>query len=95
MVNGINLLSGNREFLSHIYKFNPAALAHPLRRNVVLSLKDITRKQILASLKNNTKMAEELELPKSLVKYISNWKLCDQDLDLRLTDLERFNFSMR
>ena len=68
------------QFLSTIYKFNPT-LAYPLRRNVVLSLKDITRKRILVSLKNKTKKAEELELPKILVKYITNWKTCDQDLD--------------
>ena len=66
--------------LSTIYKFNPA-LAYPLRRNVTLSLKDLARKQILESLNNKTKKAEELELPKILVKYISDWKTCDQDLD--------------
>ena len=66
--------------LPTIYKFNDA-LSYPLRRNVTLSLKDLTRVQILKSLNNNLRSANKLGLPKPLIKYITDWKTCDQDLD--------------
>ena len=66
--------------LPNIYKFN-RALSYPLRRNVTLSLKDLTRLQILKSLNNNFKSINKLRLPKPLIEYITDWKTCDQDLD--------------
>ena len=66
--------------LPTIYKLN-GALSYPLRRNVTLSLKDLVRSQILKSLNYDSRLANKLGLPKTLTKYITDWKTCDQDLD--------------
>ena len=65
--------------LPTIYKFN-SALTYPLRRHVTLSLKDLARKQVLKSVENDTKQIGKLGLPKTLAKYVTDWKTCDQDL---------------
>ena len=66
--------------LPTIYKLN-SALYYPLRRNVTLSLKDLTRSQILKSLNYDLRSTNKLGLPKILRQYITDWKTCDQDLD--------------
>ena len=66
------------EMLSTIYRLNQS-LSNPLRRNVVLSLKDITRKKLVALVK--TKDVDTLPIPCQLKTFIKKWRTTDQDLD--------------
>ena len=66
------------EMLSTIYRLNQS-LSNPLRRNVVLSLRDMTRKKIVALVK--TKDVDILPIPGQLKTFIKKWRTTDQDLD--------------
>ena len=62
------------EMLSTIYRLNQS-LSNPLRRNVVLSLRDMTRKKIVALVK--TKDVDILPIPGQLKTFIKKWRTTD------------------